>query len=101
MMEMQDYKLLDNREARRFEFEIGSHRPRIEYIRAGDRIYLTHTEVPPELAGQGVGSALIAAALEAIDREGLTLIPLCPFVALYLQRNPAWKRLVMKGINIA
>ena len=95
------YKLTDNRENRRFEFEIGGQKPRIEYIRAGDKIYLTHTEVPASLAGKGIGSALIGAALEAIDREGLTLIPLCPFVALYLQRNPEWKRLVMKGINIA
>jgi predicted GNAT family acetyltransferase len=100
-MEMQDYTLLDNRDGRRYEFVIGVHRPRIEYIRAGDRIYLTHTEVPTELAGKGIGSALIAAALKDIEQEGLTLVPLCPFVALYLQRNPEWKRLVMKGINIA
>ena len=100
-MEIENHTLIDNREGRRYEFEIGAHRPRIEYIRAADRIYLTHTEVPPELAGKGIGSALIAAALKAIEQEGLTLVPLCPFVALYLQRNPEWKRLVMKGINIA
>ena len=100
-MGKQDHILIDNQEGRRYEFEIGTHRPRIEYIRAGDRIYLTHTEVPSELAGKGIGTALIASALEAIEQEGLALVPLCPFVALYLQRNPEWKRLVMKGINIA
>lgn len=100
MNEEPKYTLIDNREGRRFEFELGEHKPRIEYIRAGDRIYLTHTEVPQALAGNGIGSALIGAALEAIELEGLALIPLCPFVAGYLKRHPEWKRLVMKGINL-
>ena len=43
----------------------------------------------------------IGAVLEDIMDKGLTLIPLCPFVALYLQRNPQWKQLVLKGIKIA
>ena len=95
------HKLIDNREQRRYEFHIGPEIPRVEYIRTRDKIYLTHTEVPPPLAGKGIGSELIGAALEDIERQDLTLIPLCPFVALYLKRHPEWKKLVLKGINIA
>ena len=95
-----DYELIDNEAARRYEFHLGPDIPRLEYIKAQDKIYLTHTEVPPSLAGKGIGSALIGAVLKDIDKKGLTLVPLCPFVALYLQRNPEWKRLVMKGIKI-
>ena len=95
------YPLIDNEEQRRYEFHVGSEVPRIEYIKTRDKIYLTHTEVPPSLSGKGIGTALIGAVLEDIERQGLTLVPLCPFVALYLKRNPEWKRLVLKGINIA
>lgn len=93
--------LVNNTDKKRYEFHIGSEIPRVEYIRARDKIYLTHTEVPPSMAGKGFGTALIGAVLEDVERQGLTLIPLCPFVALYLQRNPEWKRLVLKGIHIA
>jgi predicted GNAT family acetyltransferase len=96
-----NYTLIDNAEKRRYEFHMGTEVPRLEYIRAADKIYLTHTEVPPGLLGKGIGSALIGSALEDIERQELTLVPLCPFVALYLKRNPGWKRLVLKGINIA
>lgn len=41
----------------------------------------------------------LKAALETIDPERLTRILLCPFVALDLQRNPEWNKLIMKGIN--
>lgn len=95
-----DIKLIDNASEKRYEATIEAVTARIEYIKAQDKIYLTHTEVPKALEGKGVGSALVAQVLEDIDRQGLTLVPLCPFVALYLKRHPEWKRLVMKGINI-
>ena len=95
------YKLIDNPDKPQYEFHLEGENPRLEYIKAKDKIYLTHTEVPAALSGRGIGSALIGAALEDIERQGLTLVPLCPFVALYLKRNPEWKRLVLKGINIA
>lgn len=94
-------ELIDNTEKKQYEFHLGTEIPRVEYIRAGDKIYLTHTEVPQALAGKGIGSALIRAVLEDIKEKKLTLVPLCPFVALYLQRNPEWKDLVLKGIKIA
>lgn len=95
------YELIDNPDKPQYEFHLEGEIPRLEYIKAQDKIYLTHTEVPSALAGRGIGSALIGAVLEDIDRQGLTLVPLCPFVAMFLKRNPEWKRLVLKGINIA
>lgn len=100
-MSMEQNKLIDNQERKRYEWREGEHMAFIDYIRTRDKIYLTHTEVPDALAGNGVGTRMVRAALEDVDRQQLTLIPLCPFVALYLKRNPEWKRLVLKGINIA
>ncbi|MGB3143769.1 MAG: GNAT family N-acetyltransferase [Maribacter sp.] len=95
-----DFEIVDNPEKKRYEATVEGAMARIEYIKAQDKIYLTHTEVPQALEGKGVGSKLVSKVLEDIDQQGLTLIPLCPFVALYLKRHPEWKRLVMKGINI-
>ncbi len=95
-----EYTLIDNEAAKRYEFHVDGHVPVIEYIKAQDKIYLTHTEVPSALEGKGIASALIKKVLEDIDAKNLTLIPLCPFVAGYLKNHPEWKRLVLKGINI-
>ena len=35
-----------------------------------------------------------------IERKVLTLIPPCPFVALYLKKHLERKKIVMKGVNI-
>ena len=99
---MENYKLIDNVALHQYEFRIGDLIPRIEYIKTKNgEIYLTHTEVPSALEGKGVGSSLVRLALEDIERQQLRLVPLCPFVAGYVQKHPEWKRLVREGVNIA
>lgn len=98
---MEDLQLIDNSEAKRYEVHIDGQVPRIEYIRAKDKIYLTHTEVPRGLEGKGIGTSLVKAVLGDIEKKDLTLVPMCPFVAMYIKRHPEWKKLVLKGINIA
>ena len=99
---MENYKLIDNVALHQYEFRIGDLIPRIEYIKTKNgEIYLTHTEVPSALEGKGVGSSLVRLALEDIERQQLRLVPLCPFVAGYVQKHPEWKRLVMEVVNIA
>jgi len=95
-----NYTLIDNTELKQYEFHIKEHIPRIEYIKAQNSIYLTHTEVQKQLAGKGVGTALVKQVLQDIKDKNLTLVPLCPFVATYIKRNPEWRSLVLKGTNV-
>lgn len=90
----------ENEEKKRYELKIDGHIAFIDYIKAKGNIYLTHTEVPTELEGRGVGSRMVLQALVDIKRQGLSLIPLCPFVAGYLKKHPDWKELVYNRIKI-
>jgi hypothetical protein len=96
----QPYTLINNEVAKRYEFQVEDQLAFVEYIKTKDKIFLTHTEVPTPLEGKGIGSSLIKLTLEDVDAKGLTLVPLCPFVAAYIKRHPEWKRLVLKGVNI-
>ena len=96
-----DYELIDNEERHQYEFHVDKYTPKIEYIKSTNgEIYLTHTEVPTQLGGKGIGSQLVEKALKDIEKQGLRLVPLCPFVAGYIHKHPEWKRIVMKGIHI-
>ena len=98
---MENYQLFDNIEENRYEFQVGKYLPMIEYIKtANGEIYLTHTEVPVALEGQGIGSQLAEKTFKEIEAKGLRLIPLCPFIAGYIKKHPEWQRIVMKGINV-
>ena len=97
---MEDFILIDNKAQNQYEFQLQGKGAKIEYIRASDRIFLTHTEVPKALEGKGIGSKLVKAVLEDIQKQNLTLIPMCPFVAAYIKQNPEWRSLVLKGVKI-
>lgn len=98
---MEEYVLINNTDSNQYEFHIDGYIPKIEYVKsANGEIYLTHTEVPYELEGRGIGSQLAYKVLEDIKTQGLRLVPLCPFVAGYIKKHPEWKEIVMRGINI-
>ena len=54
----------------------------------GGRIVFTHTEIDPGWEGQGVGGQLVRAALDDVRRQGLPVLPTCPFVQAWMQRHP-------------
>ncbi len=87
------YNLVVNEKDQQYEFHVAGSVAKIEFNRKENKIYLIHTEVPQELGGKGIASALVKAVLEDIEKKNLTLIPKCPFVAGYLERHPEWKRL--------
>ncbi|HNX53989.1 MAG TPA: GNAT family N-acetyltransferase [Prolixibacteraceae bacterium] len=89
-----DYPLIDNTEKKQYEFQIEDELARIEYIKAQGKIFLTHTEVPAKFEGKGIGSALVKQVLDDIRQKGLTLVPLCPFVAAYINRHPEYNALL-------
>src|SRR5439155_23952305 len=50
----------------------------------------------PAFEGRGLGTRLIAGALDDIRARGLELIPTCPFVRAYLRRHPEQRDLVVR-----
>ena len=84
----------DNPAASRFEVTGGDAVAFVEYTRAGDRIALTHTEVPEALSGQGVGSKLVRGTLDALRGSGVKVAPRCGFVAAYIERHPEYRDLL-------
>ena len=81
-------------EHHRFEYADAGHLAMLEYRLTPGRIVFTHTGVPAELEGLGVASALAQAGLEHARREGLEVLPLCPFVKAYIGRHPEYAPLV-------
>jgi uncharacterized protein len=59
-----------------------------------DTLTLLHTEVDPDLEGQGIGTALVRGTLDYIRANDLYMIPSCPFVKRFVERHPEYQDLV-------
>jgi uncharacterized protein len=84
----------DNPGLHRYELDTDGHIAFSEYQRAGGLLTIMHTEVPKELGGRGIGSALIQGVLDIARAEGLKVKPLCPFAKAYIERHPEYADLL-------
>jgi predicted GNAT family acetyltransferase len=79
----------DNPAERRYEARLGDQLAGwVEYGRVGSRFVALHTEVPPELGGRGIASALVRRVLADARAAGLTVTPRCPFFRAHFERHP-------------
>ena len=90
-----DLEVRDEPEEARYTARVGGRLAAIAvYWLRPAAIVFTHTEVLPELEGQGVGGALVRAALDDARHRGLAVVPYCPFVAAWISRHPDYEDLV-------
>lgn len=88
MSETSEITVRDNPDERRFEAEVDGHLAIAEYRLVDGAIMFTHTAVPEDLEGRGVGGALVRAGLKAARERKLQVMPVCTFFAGYIKRHP-------------
>lgn len=86
-------QVVHHRAGQRFEYQEESQVASLLYERTGEHVTFKHTYVPGALRGRGVATKLIRAALNEARRCHWTVTARCPFVAVYLERNPEFARL--------
>jgi predicted GNAT family acetyltransferase len=85
---------------RRFVIAVEGQKAVLEYMISGEKIIFTHTEVPRALEGNGLGGVLAKAGLGYAKEQGLKVMPLCPYMASYINRHPEWKALLLPGFSV-
>ena len=80
--------MIDAAEQHRYEGRVDGELAAIaEYIRTAELVVFTHTEVLPGHEGRGISSDLVRQALDDVRSQQLKVLPLCPFVAGWMQRH--------------
>ncbi|MCU1380239.1 MAG: N-acetyltransferase [Acidimicrobiales bacterium] len=54
----------------------------------GETVVLPHTEIDASRRGQGLGAILVQGALDDIRDSGRTVVPVCWYVAKYIEEHP-------------
>ena len=81
-------EIIDRPDASELVFELEGHKAHIEYRIHNGKLIIVHTEVPEALGGRGLAGALVGAALDKAEAEGLTIWPWCPYARSWLQKHP-------------
>ena len=94
MSKPDDLSFRDAARQSRYEADLGDAVAILEYQTRGDRIVFTHTQVPEEHQGEGIGTALVRYALDDVREQGLGVVPMCPFVQAFIQQHADYRDLV-------
>ena len=86
--------VVNNKTRHRYELTVEGHIAATYYSLADGVITFIHTEVPPELGGQGIASTLIRGALDQVRADGLKVIAQCPFVKAFIEKHADYQDLL-------
>ena len=84
----------NNTDRHRFELDVDGHIAFTDYQLAAGVLTFTHTEVPKELAGRGIGSTLARGALDLVRAQGLKVVAKCPFIKGYIDKHAEYSDLL-------
>ena len=90
------YDIRNNEQHSRFEAVVDGHVAFTEYTLEPGSITFTHTVVPAELGGRGIGNQLAQNALDHAREKNLKVIPACSFVAGFVRKHPEYEDLLSK-----
>jgi predicted GNAT family acetyltransferase len=66
----------------------------VDYRRQDQVVTFMHTEVPRALQGRGIAAELVRQALAWAAAEGVSVIPACSYISVYMRRHPETRPLL-------
>lgn len=95
-MKTENIDVVHNQNARRFELTVDGNLAVLDYMLKGGILIFTHTGVPPDIGGRGLGSTLVKTGLDFARENGLKVRSLCWFVSKYIRYHPEYLELLKK-----
>lgn len=80
-----------DRDAHTFRAAIDGNHATLDYALADRIMTITHTRVPDELSGRGIGGQLVRAALDAAREQDWKVIPACSFADAWMRKHPDYE----------
>jgi predicted GNAT family acetyltransferase len=89
MMDLEGLRI--NKEKQRFELELHETVAYITYEIVEGVYYLSHTIVPKEIGGKGVGSRLVKQTLDYLLENNIKYLPICSFIVAFVVKHKEYK----------
>ncbi|HEY5873787.1 MAG TPA: GNAT family N-acetyltransferase [Ilumatobacteraceae bacterium] len=85
----------DNQAASRYEIAVdGTVIGFADYRRSDGRVVFPHTVITPSMRERGMAEILVRHALDAARRDGHVVVPVCWYVAQFIDEHPEYADLL-------
>lgn len=83
-----------DKENKQFKLEINGEIAKVDYELCDNKMYLTHTEVPYNLRGKGIGKILVEKTFIQLTQESYKIIAICTYIKAIASRSEKWKTII-------
>jgi predicted GNAT family acetyltransferase len=94
---LENFHVMHDEAKQQFELVAEGHKSLLTYHRVPGVISFDHTEVSPQLAGQGIAAKMTRSALDFARAEKLRVVPACSYVAAFIRKNAEYQDLLASG----
>jgi predicted GNAT family acetyltransferase len=84
----------DDQARRRFELDADGLVVFADYRRTEKVLFIRYVEAPPRLRGTGAAGRLLEGIMQQARTDGLKVVPLCGYAALWLRRHKEYHDLL-------
>jgi predicted GNAT family acetyltransferase len=92
-------EVLDVKERNRYEILVdGTFAGFTHYRHREGALVFDHTVITEEFGGQGLASKLVHATLDDVRAQNVRIVPLCAYVASWLEKHPDYADLVDRDL---
>ncbi len=86
--------IVHDKENNRFTMDINGELAKVEYQLRDGKMYLTHSEVPYNLRGQGIGKVLVEKTFEQLTTENFKAVAVCSYIKAVARRSKKWNSII-------
>ncbi|WP_234974636.1 N-acetyltransferase [Tenacibaculum agarivorans] len=87
-------ELKHNKDENKYTLDINGQEAKVEYVFQEGQMLLTHSEVPYQLRGKGIGKELVLKTFERLTEEGHKAVAVCSYIKTVKNRNSYWKDII-------
>ena len=87
-------EIINNIDKNRFEIHLLDKLSILDYSIKFKKMIFAHTEVPVELAGQGIAKALVIDAIKFAEKNNYKIIPVCKYAERFFSKHQEYNHLL-------
>lgn len=89
-----------NEVTRQFELLFNGRKSFLEFEVREGKMFLTRCEIAESHKDIGAVDALVLKTYQYLEENNIPLVPMCKAAKEFIQRNPEWRRILAKGIQV-
>lgn len=83
-----------DKDQQQFTMQVDGDTAKVDYILRDGKMYLTYSEVPFNIRGQGIGKILVEKTFEKLTEEGYQAVAVCGYIKSVARDSEKWKAII-------